>query len=421
MGAQPAARTLPLVIAVLLLSGCTQQSSSAHLASVAGELRHMGALGNITNSEFDVIVNKIKANELKIPFDVFIAANRALVFKTNETTTAPPRHYSYLYQQLSLLNPEAAFESFNATFIKVQVYDDEEERILVSLTVSDTVYQTVNYYSENFLIDSSFYKIMNRVLADKNSPYRFYYVYYRKPSSLGFETTDWHTFGVISLTEQQAYVLQEAKLLDISYGEHDILSTDMMNNIVATFKKIGLFSHLSGESFEREKQELFRYTYTNPLLILSSFSNVTYWFDAETSNFENPYEENTLGLSDVSHGAFKPTNIRDNFTMDEPTLFSFDFDGKHYETNLTSSGDWLDLSFIDLITRALNESKVDGNFYLLDTGDQTVQAIFLTTAQYETITTSRLLPIVTESDAVERGKEFEEEVFRRLGGGKELA
>ncbi|MBI2971488.1 MAG: hypothetical protein HYY37_03685 [Candidatus Aenigmarchaeota archaeon] len=381
----------------------------------------MGTLGDISDAEFNAIANKIKTNELKTPFDVFIAANRALVFKTNETAVAPPQHYARLYQQLSTLNNEAVFESFNATFIKVQGYDGEEDRILVSFTANGTAYQTVNYYSENFLIDSSFYKIMNRVLADKNSPYRFYYVYYRKPSSIGFETTDWHTFGVISLTEQQAYVLREAKLLDISYGEHDILSTDTMNNIVATFKKTGLFSHLNEESFERERQELFRYTYTNPLPILSSFSNVTYWFDAETSNFENPYEEITLGLVDVSHGAFTPMNITDNFTMDEPTPFSFVFDGKRYETNLTSSGDWLDLSFIDLITRALNESKVDGNFYLLDTGDQSVQVIFLTTPQYETIVANRLLPIVAESDAVERGKEFEEEVFRRLGGGKELA
>jgi len=48
---------------------------------------------------------------------------------------------------------------------------------------------------------------------------------------------------------------------------------------------------------------------TNPLII----DSLIYGFDAETGIFENPYEEITLGLVEISRGKFQPISILDNY------------------------------------------------------------------------------------------------------------
>lgn len=394
------------------------ESVENNLVTIAKKLEEIGILGDLSEAEFNSLLDDIEHNKTKSTEELLIATDRILIFEKNDTNTqiAPPDHYEPLYNKLRSLNTEVEFNSFNATFVNKNY--SIGRRILVSFTADNIRYETLLFYSsEDYVTSSDFYQIVNRLLADKNSRYRFYSVRFIEPSKSGFGKVVSNKFGIISITKEQADFLKDSDILDLGYYDSfDFLSTSEINSILDEFKALGLFDHLDEGRFIEEKQELFRQIPMSPIEVLSSFSNVTYRFDTETSDFENPYEEITVDLVGLSHNEFKPTDIVDKFMYDETTEFSFTMMGTRYETKVETSGDWLDVSFIDLFNTALEENNVPGRFYLIETGDQTALVIYLNETQMKAIKDKNLLPLITpqESTAVKEGKEFEEQMIKRL-------
>ncbi|MCU0354589.1 MAG: hypothetical protein MUD08_12770, partial [Cytophagales bacterium] len=116
--------------------------------------------------------------------------------------------------------------------------------------------------------------------------------------------------------------------------------------------------------------------------MLICFPKTINFFDWETGNLHNPYEELTKAFADVSRGAFTPTEIIDQFEKDwnkKTTPYGFRFKGKTYSEQLNMNGDWLDSRFFELIEEALADNGVDGKFYLCVNDGY----IFLTQNQYE--------------------------------------
>jgi hypothetical protein len=172
-----------------------------------------------------------------------------------------------------------------------------------------------------------------------------------------------------------------------------------------------------GEDYvELNQAEILRHQLYGKDDIVYYFDGLFYNFDTETGNFENPYEEITLELVDISKGRFQPANVIDNYEYDTKSQFSFTLNGSKYETTLENYRDWLDLSFIELINRALQEQGIDGHYYTLDTGGQDATIIFLTQAQFKEIRNKQLLAVldIGDSTAVEEGQEFERQALEEL-------
>jgi hypothetical protein len=172
------------------------------------------------------------------------------------------------------------------------------------------------------------------------------------------------------------------------------LTTVQIENAIAEYQKLGLFSHLSSVEISKAKEKV--YEQENVLFrnVLEAFPNVIYSFDAELGNLEDPYAELLREFSVISRGVFKPQNITDEFPSslkNKKALVKFTINEKEYSMELPPETDWVESAFFDLVNQALADNKVNGKFHDLYTGDQIASIIFLTAEQAEYLRTNKLL------------------------------
>lgn len=320
--------------------------------------------------------------------------------------------YKTIFEEVKEIVPHFDFQNFNANLeIKKSSYEDGlDERILtISFDIDSVHYDFSSFYDfqrkdekpkTELKIVHSFYKIINKFLADQNSEKRLYFAEKR-----GVFNTDENEFGLILLNEEKRKLWQyraeyniggkqRVEYFDLedyflSEENHDnTFNTQNISKIIEEYKNIGLFSHLSKEEFElgivRVKQNQIG-AYSD---ILGCFPKQIVFFDWESGNLENPYEELTKEFGEASRGYFTPTNIKDFFESSwdneqKTTYYSFDFGGVTYEEDLEIMSDWLDTLFMELIERALNENNIDGKIYTCIDDGQAAGYIFLTKAQYK--------------------------------------
>ena len=90
---------------------------------------------------------------------------------------------------------------------------------------------------------------------------------------------------------------------------------------------------------------------------------------------------------------FNPTNIIDHFAKptNKKSLVKFSFYKKEYSKQLLVEDDWIDPHFFDLVKQAVNDNKLNGQFYELYTGGQEASIIFLTIEQEKYLRANNLL------------------------------
>lgn len=410
-----------VLFSAVLLTGCLSSGSTNNKLSATETallFKQAGILENVTDSEIMQITEAVDAVGKHPSAEILVRSGKAVIFEENKTIINKPEDYAVLFAELTKLNPQATVSIINSSS---KQHSDWKDAFTVFLALSDgrKIYETEFFQYLN-KPGSGFYRILNRLLADRESEYRFYSITFYKPSFLfgeeqeGYREYDGSAFGIVSLTKDQAKFVSERGLLDIHQGDSWIMSTEEMTNLIKKYEEMGLFTHLDEKSLGETKKHAMQQTAISSFELLTQFPNTTYCFDTETSNLENPYEEETIALADISRGNFKPTNIVDGYDYEQNKNFSFAAFGRNYSKEMTASGDWLDTSFIDLINNAVSDGGVDGRFYSLKTETQDLCLVFFSQSQFETFKREYSWEFGEASQAVEEGKEFEEKVRKDI-------
>lgn len=346
------------------------------------------------------IVNSYKDWELKEKFEFLGSCRNAKIFNLNDYPNDPVKVYPLLFESIKDIIPNFAYKNLSVKLLesKSEYTDDMMEiRIELSIEANGNIYTTNHFYDfrkiepdSSSLADtllqthSNINTIVNKVLVDLNAPQRLYRASPRAPY-----TYESRALGLILLTEEQQKAWGPLDLQFLSQENHDnTFNSKNILKIVEEFKQIGLFNHLSKEEIKQAKETLKRASIESYQDVLFCFPKNIVYFDWETGNFDNPYEELTLEFGAASRGLFTPTDIVDEFakSWDKPTtLFSFKFHGKTYSTQLEAYSDWLNPDFLELINKALKEHNMDAKIYTCLSDGQVGGYMILTKQQYKII------------------------------------
>lgn len=392
-------RTLILfTLLTLILASCGQNETS--MIAFAEKLLHTKTS---SKENYENLLKDIKAGTITDGFQFLAYCDKATIIKASNYPSEPENYLEQIHRDVSKLLPELAFSDFKFQVKLDSSISDNDSKFyyfVVSLKCNGKTYRqkssyhlyspSKNQYFGNKIDQQEFYKIFNKVLADKQSIYRLHEV-----KSIPNNAVDWTQFGIIALTKEQADMLHGAGVnFRPSYESFkNAITSEKIETAISEFQKIDLLSHLSPDQIKSSTEKVKQQENGNLNDVLQCFPQTIYFFDTELGNLEDPYKEILNELSLISHGQFRPINITDNFSKptNKKATVNFSFNGKEYAKDLKVEDDWIDPSFFDLIKKVVTDNKLNGQFYELYTGGQEASLIFLTTDQYEYLRTNKLL------------------------------
>lgn len=341
----------------------------------------------LSKNNLNTIKNSYQAWELQDKFDWLFYCKNAKFF-SSENYPADP---------IKALIPNFNYKQLNVQFVeKEHPYGNDliEKQLSVSFELDGTTYAYTSYYDYVSInkkethptllkMPHGIQTIVNKVLNDRNAKERLYFA-----NKSVFPTShEKEGFGLILMTKDQCNAWGGTTTYFLSQESHDnSLTSRKISNIVTDLENLGLFVHLTPTELLIAKEELNSRLITQYQDILLAFPKTIVFFDWETGNLENPYEELTQAFGEITRGLFTPTNIVDEFakSWEKPTtLFSFDFKGKTYSTSLKMERDWLDPTFMSLISTALKEQGIEGDFYPCLNNGQAGGYMYLSKEQHQ--------------------------------------
>ena len=328
------------------------------------------------------IIASYKPYEIKERFEFLPYCNNALVFDLKKYSLNPLEYYPLIFNEIKKIVPNFNFTNFTIAIKKSDYGDLIRQDAVFSFKISNKKYTHTGFQKFKRKIPDStqkpdtlakvseeFHKCVNKYLKDINSDKRLYFV---KNIVHGTGYSLEKDFGLILMTEKQRALWGE-DMSTFSREKHEnTFNTEGVQNLIKEYQQIGLFEHLTKNEVDSAFQKIEVAEINSFSSILSCFPKTIVYFDWESGNLENPYEELTLEFAASSRGAFTPTLINDNFEKDEKnktTRYGFTLKGKRHETDLEMQSDWLDPKFMELIETALTEHNIDGEIYrCLDNG-----------------------------------------------------
>ncbi|MDF1694800.1 MAG: hypothetical protein P1U56_03175 [Saprospiraceae bacterium] len=349
----------------------------------------------------DNLADAMEYNSQTIPiqlFDLVPYFQLGRIFKLEDFDSNAEIGYKQIYESMQLIVPDFKFTEFES---KV-VYNKDpwggdfvESKIQIQFKVKDRIYKGetfLNFYPKDSIIEKEplivrgdIHVLVNKFLLDEASPYRLFFVKKKKVFDSAIDESE---FGLVVLDKNEYDALGKVNTNQyLSREDFDLsFSTMQIEQSIDAFMENGLFAHLTPSEIADGMDCVFSSTIENYPSILSCFENVVTYFDLETGNYKNPYEELTRNFASISRGAFRPERIVDTFSDSwgkNNTKFGFELGNKKYEIQLKSNFDWLDPEFLSLINQARRENNIEGQWYLCSDDGEVRGYIFLNDEQYE--------------------------------------
>ena len=360
------------------------------------ELYTAGILSNVGYRRF---TSRPAGAPLLPKIDLLRYSDRAIVVRPEELPADVEQGYFLLYDTLQSIVPGLSMQELSVRRVATNdagFTDLVEYALEVAFTTADGTYRDKFFYGfvqpEEAITDSlleihqDLTRSINRFLRDQRSDYRLYFAQ-SYPERNGYARHAYPEFAFLLLTEQEYTIW-------LKHDNHDFLSredhtnnftTDRIDSLIELYQNLGLFAHLSATELQKGRESAAQASIASYQQLLLNFPKTIVYFDWETGNLENPYEELTKAFAAASRGAFTPTDIQDNFAEqweDEFVDYSFQYAGRLYQEKLRMEQDWLDPTFMALIERSMAENQVEGAFhYVLDDG-QAAGYLFLTPEQH---------------------------------------
>jgi hypothetical protein len=356
-----------------------------------------------TDKNYQKLITDTESKQLTEGLDFLKYCDKATIIYLKDYPEKPDEYLQKIHEDVASIIPDLKFTDFKFQIVLDSSISDNDSKFykfIVSLKSNGKTYKqkssyhlhsvSKNEYFGEKIDQQEFYKIFNKILADIQSPYRLHEVKTSKDNVM-----IWDRFGIIALTKEQADMLQDGGVFFMPSYESfkNTLTTVRIEKAISEYQKIGLLSHLSAEQIKSATDKASQQENRNLNDVLQCFPNTIYYFDTELGNLENPYAEVLKELSLISKGMFNPTNIIDHFAKptNKKSLLKFSFYKKEYSKQLQVEDDWIDPHFFDLVKQAVNDNKLNGQFYELYTGGQEASIIFLTIEQEKYLRANNLL------------------------------
>jgi hypothetical protein len=349
----------------------------------------------ISKNDYETILAKSASGEIRNRIDYLKYLKNAVIINLKEQRSDTAQFLEKIYRKTASAFPTLPFDKFSYKVELDSAWSNDTIKIynaVVTIEKNGQVFRHKSYYDPRALdIDEQeYYEIFNKMLADRQSPYRLH----------RFEI-DQHSFGIIALTKTQWenlvwwYDDMQESYIVLSYEKFvNKLTQANIQSAINTYDSLGLFTHLT----KKEKDSCIRELSTKTMVyysdLLSGFKNLVFEIDLEYGIENGQYKKLTKHLASISKGHFNPTNIIDEYNFDRNRKFWYGFtlNGKKYLTKLEQTDDWLDPLFYDLIDQAVKEQDAGGAFYYLYPNDG-MRIIYLTHAQYAALTQLQLIEL----------------------------
>jgi len=364
------------------------------------------------------LLGALEAAELQNPIEFLTYIEQAQMFDLTNYPIEPASYFPAIYQSVAHMLSQTDIVNGDISEFELelipdqemnQIYDllleakpDRDERTtdewraydaLVSVQIDDRHYEQTSFHSpssdeQTFLgrIESEgIVNLFNKVLRDQASPYRLFSISSFDPH------VDYSRFGFIALTEAQADVYWRGSWHGADYTS--ALTSDRIVEIVALLSDIKLLDHLSEDEISEGKKQIARQYITHSHQLLSAFKDVVLLFDWESAEGNTPYLYLLDSLSDISHGAFNPTDIEDAFDWESQTAgIAFTLNGNRYSTELEFNSDWLDPEFFKFVESVAATEALTGQFYPLSEDEYGVEGyIFLNDMQIQALRSQQVV------------------------------
>jgi hypothetical protein len=356
----------------------------------------------LSKKAHESLISSYKPYEIKSKFDYLVYCNNAIVLDLKQYSLSPDVYYPLIFNKIKNVLPEFNFTKLRVKITNNDKYDKTliEQKATLSFEVNGHVYKNTFWHDfvkktpdsldkkENIaVVRDDFHKAINKWLADIHSEKRLYFANNAYQGEAGQPWVGDGRIGLILLDEKQFKAWGDYEPYFMQIQSHDnTFNTVGCLKIIEEYNKIGLFSHLTKAEIDSAKLKIEEAEIDSYAGILSFFPKNLVYFDWESGNLENPYEEITLDFSAASRGIFTPTDLVDNFKKDwenKTTHYGFTFKNERYEAELEMKTDWLDYKFKQLIDQALKEQGDETAIYSCVSNGQEGGFVVLTKIQHE--------------------------------------
>jgi hypothetical protein len=356
----------------------------------------------LSENGYKNLIKSYKPYEIKSKFDYLAYSNNAITIDLKQYSLSPDVYYPLIFDKIKDILPEFNFTNLSIKITNNDKYDKTliEQKATLSFEVNGRIYKNTFWHDfvkktpdslekkENIaVVRDDFHKGINKWLADIHANKRLYFANNAYQGEAGQPWVSDGRIGLILLDEKQFKAWGDYEPYFMQIQSHDnTFNTEGCLKIIEEYNKIGLFNHLTKIDIDSSKMRLEEVEIDSYAGILSFFPKNLVYFDWESGNLENPYEEITLDFAAASRGIFTPTDIVDNFKKDwknKTTHYGFTFKNKRYEAELEIKTDWLDYKFKQLIDQALKEQGDETAIYSCVSNGQEGGFVVLTKVQYD--------------------------------------
>lgn len=335
-------------------------------------LQDLSSFSLVSDSIYNLILSKTEHNEIHTPLMILNHIPQTFSACDTNLSSAPPTHYIPILDSLAK-HFHLQLQERNVKFI--ERFDEVEKKwfkdVFLSVKINEKNYtDTLSYFDDpQGLIDPSFYKILNDALADMGRLNRIYMVRGIHQYDLQHErytSPDPSCQVFLLLSEEQSILLRKWEdVLNISYEEHAIVySRNVISKIVKDLRAAGF------EDNQIVEDSLANFRTIEE--ILSLYKPIVAKFSKD-EDYVKIFEQ----LKEKSGRKFNPQDLTIN-SEGKLTTISFNHGKKKQYTMTLLNFEKEIPDLIKLVNTALNETDVNGNFYLLDLPGSEYQYIFLT-------------------------------------------
>lgn len=243
------------------------------------------------------------------------------------------------------------------------------------------------------LMAGGFYRIFNKVLADRQSPLRLHSVIFNPPY-VAENFTRYLT--TIALTAEQAEMFMHEpyfRYMLVSMDSYtSMLTSAKIDSAIAGWKAIGLFAHLSKAEINTATDNAMADDWISTNRLLTNFPKVIYPTGSAMMSSTYPYISLLKHLAGITHGAFNPTNITQK-KVKRGVKLQYSFKGKTHSYIFNMAEGWLGAPFVTFLKDLGSGNNLPGKFYQLDFDD----VIYLTQQQYNTAAKHKLLDFTADT------------------------
>lgn len=358
-------------------------------------IQRLVSMGLMTSSAQQELLQSYRPYELKTIPKILLYSNRYHFVDLTQIPPDPVLIYREIFQQMKGFIP-----AFNYTGLRTEILESQESDLIrqdikLSFKCDSQEYSHVFFHDyrkagvDSMLavrppskVDEDFHKIINKWLLEKESPYRLYAVNIRPGDG---ETISGNAVGLLLLRAGEADSVSTDPYQLSRESFDNRLSRRNIDLFIKDCIEQGILAQVTPHEIDSVKQHIKNADISSLENLLLQFPRTVVYFDWETANLENPYQELTEKLVAAARGVFTLNNIVDEYKSGwekaKTIKYGFTINGTPYSIQLPFNGDWLAPEFLDLVRKAIHEHSIDGDYYYCVDNGQEGGYIFLNTAQ----------------------------------------